>query len=81
MLDTAPASQARYFELLREKSPTERLAIAMRLTRSVRKLAEAGVRSRHPNASPTRVQAELAAVFYGDSVAERLFPGARRDAG
>jgi hypothetical protein len=79
MRDTTPASDERYFALLREKSAVERLDIAIRLTRSVRELAEAGIRALHPNASSDQIRAELAARLYGAAVADRLFPGLRCD--
>jgi hypothetical protein len=54
-------------------TPAQRLAIAMSLSRVVRELAVAGIRSAHPNASKREVQAELAARMYGQEVAKRLF--------
>jgi hypothetical protein len=71
--DTSPIAQRRYDELLRQRTPAQRLAIAMSLTRAVRELAVAGIRSAHPNASPREVQAELAARMYGPELARRLF--------
>lgn len=73
MNDTSPAAQLRYEELLRQRTPAERLAIAMTLSRAVRELAIAGIRAAHPNASPREVQAELAARMYGSEVKRRLF--------
>jgi len=71
--DTSPAARRRYDELLRQRTPAQRLAIAMSLSRAVRGLAVAGIRSAQPNASPREVQAELAARMYGQEVAKRLF--------
>ena len=73
MNDTSPAARRRYDELLRQRTPAQRLAIAMSLSRAVRELAVAGIRSARPNASPREVQAELAVRMYGQEVAERLF--------
>ena len=73
MNDTSRAARRRYDDLLRRKAPAQRLAIAMSLSRAVRELAAAGIRSAHPNASPREVQAELAARMYGREVAKRLF--------
>ena len=73
MNDTSPAAQRRYEELLRQRTPAQRLAIAISLTRAVRELALAGIRSAHPNASPREVQEELAARMYGPELAKRLF--------
>jgi hypothetical protein len=74
MDDTSPAAKLRYYELLRQQTPMQRLEIAVRLTNSVRALAEADILRADPSASPRQVQARLAARLYGDQVALRLFP-------
>jgi hypothetical protein len=71
--DTSAAAQSRYDELLRAQTPSQRLAIAMSLTRAVRALAVAGIRAAHPNASAGEVEARLAARLYGPEVAKRIF--------
>ena len=73
MKDTSPAARARYFELLRARSPEQRLAMACSLTRAVRQLAEADIRARIPEATEARVKAESAARIYGRETAQRLF--------
>lgn len=78
--DTAPTADARYHELLRSLAPHERLERAMALTRSVRALAEAGIRSRHPHADGAEVRARLAVRLYGRDVAQRLFDDVPEDA-
>ncbi len=45
-LDTSPAADERYHELLRRMSPEKRLEAAMRLSMGVRELALAGIRQR-----------------------------------
>jgi hypothetical protein len=72
-LDTSGAAEERYFELLRSQPPVERLAQAVRLTRAVRQLAEASVRSQHPAATAEEIRMRLAARLYGLRVAQRLF--------
>lgn len=74
MDDTSPGAKLRYYELLRQQTPMQRLDIAVRLTNSVRALAEADILRAEPSASPRQVQARLAARLYGDEVAQRLFP-------
>jgi hypothetical protein len=71
--DTSPAAEARYHELLRSQSPAARLAQAAALTTSVRNLAIAGIRSRHPDASVDEVRIRLAVRLYGRGTALRLF--------
>jgi hypothetical protein len=71
--DTSPAAQKRYQELLSQRTPAERLRIAISLSRSVRELAVAGIREAHPNASERFVAAKLAERLYGTAVAVRLY--------
>ena len=51
---------------------TLRLRIASRLTTAVRKLAEAGIRERHPEATDDEVRVRLAVRLYGRSRIGRL---------
>lgn len=71
--DTSPSAELRYFELLRQKSPRERLAIAARLTRAVRDLALAGMKQQCPDAAEQELRRGLAERLYGPEIAERLF--------
>ena len=73
MLDTHPSSLDRYHQLLRAQKPYERLAQAMSLSRMVRDLAMAGIRVRHPNASPDEQRVRLAVRLYGRAAARRMF--------
>jgi hypothetical protein len=73
MQDTTAEAQERYYALLAERGPIERLAISLRLTRSVRELAESSIRSLHPDATDDRVRQLLTQRLYGAEVAERLF--------
>lgn len=80
MRDTPPAASRRYYELLRERAPHERLAQAMALTKMTRELAMAGLRSRHPEASAEELRIRLAVRLYGREVARRLFGEIPEDA-
>jgi hypothetical protein len=73
--DTSPAARRRYYELLAQKSPVERLAMAVRLSSMVRMLAEEAVRAGSPDLSERAMKKGLADRLYGRAVAERLFPG------
>lgn len=79
MLDTSEQAQRRYYELLRAQAPVTRLATAVRLSSVVRELAEAGVRSADPQASPQVVKARVVSRLYGREAACRLFPGVNWD--
>jgi hypothetical protein len=77
--DTSPAAAARYFELLRARAPHERLAIAVSLSNSVRELAMAGLRTRHPRATEAELRVRYTALVYGRETALRLFGAALPD--
>jgi hypothetical protein len=64
---------SRYVELLRAMPPQRRLAQAMALIRTVRQLAVAGIKQRHPDADEREVRLRLCARLYGRDVARRLF--------
>lgn len=71
--DTSPPQERRYFELLAALPPAARLHRAISLSRTVRKLAMAGLRTRHPDAGERELRARLAAALYGSAVARRIF--------
>lgn len=73
MRDTEGPAEARYHQLLRRKAPHERLEAAMALSRAVRRLAEAGIRERHPLADAAEVRVRLTVRLYGRAAATRLF--------
>lgn len=80
MNDTSPAASARYHELLRAMGPERRLETAMALSRGVRELAMAGLRSRHPNADEQELRVRLTVRLYGREAAIRLFGSIPEDA-
>lgn len=80
MRDTSPDRQDDYFRRLRELTPEQRGRIAARLTASVRRLAEAGIRSRHPEALEAEVRIRLAVRLYGRAEARRLLGAIPDDA-
>ena len=71
--DTSTAQRARYHELLRARSPHERLHIAATLSGAVRKLVVAGLRLRHPDASEEELRVRLTVRLYGRALAARVF--------
>ena len=54
-------------------SPERRLEAAMALSRGVRELALAGLRSRHPEAGEQELRVRLTVRLYGRDAALRLF--------
>ena len=72
-LDTSPAADERYHELLRRMPPEKRLEAAMRLSVGVRELALAGIRQRFPFASDEELRVRLAVRLYGRASVARAF--------
>ena len=80
MLDTPVTKRVRYHELLRLQPACDRLAQALRLSRSVRELALAGITMRHPGASERELRVRLAVRLYGRDLAQRVFGALPSDA-
>ncbi|MGH7286114.1 MAG: hypothetical protein ACRELY_31730 [Polyangiaceae bacterium] len=72
MNDTSAGARDRYHVLLRSRKPSERLEQASALSRSVRDLALAGLRARHPKADDAELRARLIVRIYGHAVAKKL---------
>ena len=73
--DTSAAAHARYLEALRRLTPEERLAAAAAMSEDVRRLVEAGVRSRHPEYGPDEVTAAVAGILLGPDLAASVRRG------
>ena len=61
-------------ERWREMSPAEKAAIVSGLTQAVYELALAGIRLRHPDASPREQFLRLAVVTLGSDLARLAYP-------
>jgi hypothetical protein len=53
-------------------TPGERLAVAAEMSDALRRLVEAGVRSRHPDVAESRIQAAIAEALLGPELAAAL---------
>lgn len=71
--DTSPRQQRRYTELLRAQDPVTRMGAAGALTRTVRTLAWAGLKERHPGESDEWLKVRLTVQLYGTAAARRIF--------
>jgi hypothetical protein len=60
--DTDPRAMAVWLEALRKKTPGERMAMAFEMTDFALRMAEAGVRARHPDASEREIFLRAAAL-------------------
>lgn len=67
--DTSVEAHARYIEALRAMGPEQRLAVAAAMSSEIRTLAEAGVRSRHPELDPDGVREAVADMLLGPDLA------------
>ncbi len=72
--DTSPAIEERQLDAWRRMSATEKAALVTGLTQAVFELGLAGVRQRHPDASPREQFLRLALINLGPDLATRAFP-------
>lgn len=72
--DTSLEIEARQIETWREMSPAQKAQLIASLSRAARELALAGVRHRHPNASPREQFLRLAVVTLGPDLARAAYP-------
>lgn len=70
--DTSPDSLKQQRDAFRRMSPSERLRAAAEMSESVRDLAEAGIRRRHPGMSDAEVRAALVRLLLGPDSPDRL---------
>ena len=60
--------------IYRRMGPADRVTAMFRLNDLARKLAAAGIRSRHPDYDDDRVHRALARLFLGDEVVRQVWP-------
>jgi hypothetical protein len=73
-LDTSAEAERVQVEKWRAMSPAQRLGLALSLSQSVRALAIAGIRQRHPEASPREQLLRLALTLHGPDLATAAYP-------
>jgi len=73
-LDTSPEIERMQIDGWRRMSPAEKAAIVSGLTQAVYDLARAGIRLRHPDASPREQFLRLALLTLGPDLARRAYP-------
>jgi hypothetical protein len=73
-LDTSPEIERRQIERWRHMSAEQKAAIVSGLTQAVYDLARAGIRLRHPDASPREQFLRLALITLGPDLARRAYP-------
>lgn len=73
-LDTSPDIERLQIEGWRQMSPADKAAIVSGLTQAVYDLTRAGIRLRHPDASPREQFLRLALITLGPDLARRAYP-------
>ncbi len=71
--DTHPKMEAMQIQLWRQASPTRKMHMLAQLNASARLLAMTGLRSRFPTASEAELRFKLAALLYGDVLANKVY--------
>jgi hypothetical protein len=77
-LDTSSAIEQMQVAAWREMSPEKKTAVICGMTQAVLSLALAGIRERHPDASPDEQRLRLAVLLHGRELATRAFPAVSR---
>lgn len=71
--DTDPRAEAVLIQLLREMPPWRKLEMVGQMNLAVRQLAILGLKQRHPNDPPERIQRRLADLTLGPELAEKVY--------
>ncbi len=71
--DTHPDAERVLIELLRAAPTSRKIAMVLSANRTARLLALTGLRERHPNESPARLQRRLADLWLGPELAAKAY--------
>lgn len=77
--DTAPEIERLRIERLRQMPPWRKLALMAEMGQTVRNLALAGLRQRHPDDTPAQRQRRLADLLLGEELAARAYAPASEE--
>jgi hypothetical protein len=72
--DTTPDAHRLQGEIYARMGGTQRVAVAFDLTETVRRLAESGIRHRHPDYSDEQVFRAFARLRLGDALVRVVWP-------
>lgn len=75
-LDTAPEVESRQIDAWRVMSAVEKAALVTGLTRAAFAMTAAGVRHRHPDATPFEQFLRVAVIVLGPELAQKAYPDA-----
>lgn len=71
--DTTPEAQRVHTDVLRAKSPEERLELAFSMSEDARRATCEGIRSRNPDWSEPRVRYEMLVLLYGEELVAKAW--------
>ena len=71
--DTSPHVEDMQIERLRQTPPWRKLALVGEMNRTVRTLALAGLRQRHPGDTPAQLQRRMADLLLGPDLAALVY--------
>ena len=77
--DTSPEAERVLIELWRQATPARKFALVFDTTRALQEFILAGLRERHPRATPTQLRRLFADAWLGPDLARRAFGEARDD--
>ena len=73
LTDTSPETERVLFAMLRDMPPWRKLEMVAQLNQTARDLALAGLRERHPDATPEELRRRLADIILGPELASRAY--------
>lgn len=76
-LDTTPEIERLQIDCLRQKSPSERLKLALELTQATRRLLAVGVRYRHPEYDAEQVRLAVIRLMIPEKLFLAAYPYAK----
>jgi hypothetical protein len=71
--DTSPKVEALQLKLLSQASPARKLTLVAQMNATVKALALAGLRARHPDDPPEIIQRRLADLILGGELAVKVY--------
>jgi len=71
--DTSPAAERELIALWRQATPSKKVALMLDTTRTLQEFLLAGLRERHPHASPALLRRRFADEWLGPELARRAY--------
>lgn len=75
--DTHPKMEALQIQFIRRMPAWKKMSMVDALNETVKALAISGIKQRHPEATPERIQRMLAELMLGEELARKVYDRAR----